>query len=108
MECTADVRARITLAKGQGDRIAGPVLEVDDTIQVLGFGPTMEAATEDAAQAAVTFVADRSDLGREEAYMLLSIVGELRIGTSPRPIMAARLIIPTDTLKKAGWRGDVT
>jgi len=75
---------------------------------VLGFGPTVEKATEDAAQAAVTFVADRTDLSREEAYMLLSIVGELRIGTSPRPIMAARLIIPTDTLKKAGWRGDVT
>ena len=108
VECTADVRARITLAKGKGDRIAGPVLEVDDTIQVLGFGPTVEKATEDAAQAAVTFVADRSDLSREEAYMLLSIVGDLRIGTSPRPIMAARLIIPTDTLKKAGWRGDVT
>ena len=41
----------------------------------------------------------------EEAYMLLSIVGELRIGTSPRPIMAARLIVPRETLKAAGWPG---
>jgi hypothetical protein len=39
----------------------------------------------------------------EEAYMLLSIVGELRIGTSPRPVMAARLIVPLETLAAAGW-----
>ena len=29
-----------------------------------------------------------------EAYMLLSIIGELRVGTSPRPVMATRLIVP--------------
>jgi len=33
--------------------------------------------------------------------MLLSIVGELRIGTSPRPVMAARLIIPQTVLTAA-------
>jgi hypothetical protein len=26
--------------------------------------------------------------------MLLSIIGELRVGTSPRPVMATRLIVP--------------
>ena len=31
---------------------------------------------------------------REQAYMLLSIIGELRVGTSPRPVMATRLIVP--------------
>ena len=36
--------------------------------------------------------------------MLLSIVGELRIGTSPRPVMAARLIMPLDTLAAAGGK----
>jgi len=48
-----------------------------------------------------------TDLDREEAYMLLSIVGELRIGTSPRPIMAARLIVPRETLERTGWSGPV-
>jgi hypothetical protein len=33
--------------------------------------------------------------------MLLSIVGELRIGTSPRPVMAARLIIPRPIVEAA-------
>jgi hypothetical protein len=39
--------------------------------------------------------------------MLLGIVGDLRIGTSPRPIMAARLIVPKEVLRSAGWDGRV-
>ncbi len=39
---------------------------------------------------------------RQEASMLLGIVGGLRIGTSPRPIMAARLIVPHEVLVSAG------
>jgi hypothetical protein len=49
----------------------------------------------------------RTGLGREEAYMLLSIIGELRVGTSPRPVMATRLIVPEETLRAAGWSGDL-
>jgi hypothetical protein len=44
-------------------------------------------------------------LSRQEAYMLLSIVGELRVGTSPRPVMASRLIIPRAALAAAGVGG---
>ncbi len=99
VECDATVRARVTLDKGRAlDR---PVLEVDDTVQVLGFGPTVELATEDAARGAVAWFVARTGMDRREAYMLLSIVGELRIGTSPRPVMAARLIIPRPIVEAA-------
>ncbi|HXG16692.1 MAG TPA: acetamidase/formamidase family protein [Calidithermus sp.] len=96
VECDCTVRARITLERGRAPE--RPIIEVDGTVQVLGFGPTVEAATEDAARAAVAYTAARTGLDRREAYMLLSIVGELRIGTSPRPVMAARLIIPREVL----------
>ncbi|HXG04307.1 MAG TPA: acetamidase/formamidase family protein [Candidatus Binatia bacterium] len=96
VECDCTVRARITLEKGRAPE--RPVIEVDGTVQVLGFGPTVEAATEDAARAAVDYTVARTGMDRREAYMLLSIVGELRIGTSPRPVMAARLIIPRQVL----------
>ncbi|MGH7322822.1 MAG: acetamidase/formamidase family protein [Candidatus Rokuibacteriota bacterium] len=99
VECTATVRARIRLEKGR--RVERPIIEIDDTVQVLGVGPTMEAATEDAARSAVDFVVAETGLDRREAYMFLSIVGELRIGTSPRPVMAARLIIPRALLAAA-------
>ena len=105
IECTANVRARISLVKDRA--VERPIIERDDSIQVLGVGPTVEEATEDASRGAVEFVTARTPLTREEAYMLLSIVGELRIGTSPRPIMAARIIIPRDTLKNAGFQGEL-
>ena len=104
VECTATVRARISLVKQH--HVERPIIEHEDTIQLVGIGTTVEAATEDAARCAVDFVAANTSLSPEEAYMLLSIVGELRIGTSPRPVMAARLIVPRETLIAAGWRGD--
>ena len=105
VECTSRVKARIDLIKDSP--IDGPIIETKGTIQILGTGPSVEAATEDASAAAVDFVAERTDLTRREAYMLLGIVGELRIGTSPRPIMAARLIIEREVLIGAGWDGKV-
>ena len=100
VECDATVRARIGLEKRR--TLDRPILEIDDTVQVLGFGPTVEAATEDCARGAVQLVVSRTGMDPREAYMLLSIVGELRIGTSPRPVMAARLIIPRTVLAAAG------
>lgn len=100
IECAASVRARVALEKRR--KLERPIIEIDETVQVLGFGPTVELATEDASRGAVEFVVARTGLDRREAYMLLSIVGELRIGTSPRPIMAARLIIPRSVLTAAG------
>jgi amidase len=100
IECSARVKARIGL--NRATRIDRPIIEQADTVQILGWGPTVEAATEDAARGAVDFVASRTRLGREEAYMLLGITGELRIGTSPRPVMCARLMIPREVLNSAG------
>ncbi len=76
-------------------------------MQIVGTGPSAEAAIEDAARGAVDFVASRTGLSRRDAYMLLGIVGEVRIGTSPRPVMAARIIIAKEVLRSAGWDGDV-
>ncbi len=64
-----------------------------------------EEATEDASRASVEFVAENTGLNREEAYMLLDLVGEPGIGTSPRPMMAARLMIPRQVLGDAGFAG---
>ena len=93
------LQARVELERGRPlDR---PIIEVDGTVQVVGFGPTVELATEDAARGAVEWFVAHTGMDRREAYMLLSIVGELRIGTSPRPVMAARLIIPRHVIDAA-------
>ena len=106
IECTSTVTARISLVKNY--KVEHPIIEYEDTIQFVGTGPSVEAATQAAAKHAVGYVAAGTDLSREEAYMLLGITGELRIGTSPRPVMAARLIVPRDVLDQAGWAGPAT
>jgi acetamidase/formamidase len=73
----------------------------------VGVGPSVEEATEDAACRAVDFTVARTDLDREQAYMLLGIIGELRVGTSPRPVRATRLIVPEEQLRAAGWNGEL-
>jgi len=73
----------------------------------LGSARNVEEATEDAARRAVDFAVARTGLSREEAYILLSIIGELRVGTSPRPVMATRLIVPEEPLRAAGWNGEL-
>src|SRR5215472_3300919 len=98
-------RARITLLKHRV--LKRPIIAQGGAVHFVGVGPSVEEATEDAARRAVGFAVTRTGLGREEAYMLLSIIGELRVGISPRPVMATRLIVPEETLRAAGWHGDL-
>ena len=60
-----------------------PIIAQGGAVHFVGIGPSVEEATEDAARRAVDFAVTRTDLGREEAYMLLSVIGKLRVGTSP-------------------------
>jgi amidase len=103
IECAMTVTARITLLKNYA--VERPIIAREDALHFLGMGPTIEDATEDASRHAVGFVARTTHLTAEEAYMLLSVVGDLRVGTSPRPIMATRLVVPTAALRAAGWDG---
>jgi hypothetical protein len=52
----------------------------------------------------VDFAVARTGLDREETYMLLSIIGELRVGTSTRPVMATWLIVPEAVARC--WSGE--
>jgi hypothetical protein len=52
------------------------------------------------------FAVARTSLDRAEDYML-SIIGESRVGTSPRPVMATRLIVAEEQLRAAGWNAEL-
>jgi acetamidase/formamidase len=101
IECST----RINLLKDR--ELERPIIAQGGAVHFVGVGPSVEEATEDAARRAVDFTVARTDLGREEAYMLLSIIGELRVGTSPRPVMATRQIVPEEQLRAAGWNGEL-
>jgi hypothetical protein len=40
--------------------------------------------------------------------MLLSIIGELHVSTSPRPVMATQLIVPEEPLRTIGRQGELS
>jgi acetamidase/formamidase len=105
IECSMNVRERINLLKNRA--LERPIIAQGGAVHFVGVGPSVEEATKDSARRAVEFTVARTGLSREEAYMLLSIIGELRVGTSPRPVMATRLIVPEEPLRAAGWSGEL-
>lgn len=99
LECGATVTLRVTVTRpGVLDR---PVIETVDTLQIVGVGPTLEEAARDAARAAVRYLTRTTRLGAEDAYILCSLVGDFKIGTSPRPVMAVRMVLPKTVLAQA-------
>jgi len=84
-----NVRARITLLKHRV--LERPIIAQGGAVHFVGVGPSVEEATEDAAGRAVDFAVTRTGLGREEAYMLLSIIGELRASRNSWPTRRSSL-----------------
>jgi acetamidase/formamidase len=68
----------------------------------VGFGPDLDTAARDAIEQGVAYLAQERGMDEEDAYMLLSLVGDLVIGTSPRPIMGVRLVVPRAVLTQLG------
>ncbi len=99
LECDATVTLRATVERPAFlDR---PAIETADTVQIVGTGPSLEEACRDAARAAIRYLIRTMGIGAEEAYMLASLVGDFKIGTSPRPVMAVRLVLPKAVLGQA-------
>jgi amidase len=102
LECDATVTVRATVERPAFlDR---PVIETAEAVQIVGTGPSLEDACRDAARAAIRYLTQTLALGTEEAYMLASLIGDFKIGTSPRPVMAVRLSLPKAVLAQGGRR----
>jgi amidase len=71
-----------------------PRIETPAALHIVGFGPDLDTAARDAIEQGIACLAGEHGMDEEDAYMLLSLVGDLVIGTSPRPIMGVRLVIP--------------
>ncbi len=99
VECAATARLRFSLLPRSTAR---PRIETADALHIVGFGPDLDTATRDAVEQGIAYLVTEKGLDEEDAYMLLSLVGDLVIGTSPRPIMGVRLIIPKTILSQLG------
>jgi amidase len=99
VECAATARLRFAVLPRP---LARPRIETGEALHIVGFGPDLDTAARDAVEQGIAFLAAEKGMDPEDAYMLLSLVGDLVIGTSPRPIMGVRLILPKPVLAQLG------
>jgi amidase len=78
VEISADVTVRIELVKGVGWQ--RPWWETDSAWFTYGFGPNLEVATREAVAAMTDHLQAHFKLPRQEAFMLISAYGDVRIG----------------------------
>lgn len=87
LEICGEVTARVELMKGV--TIARPWIELPDCWITTGDGPDIAAAIRVACEEMVQFLARRLGLSAADAYMLLSIRGDVRVGQCAEPSMVA-------------------
>lgn len=95
VECAATARLRFDVRPRP---VARPRIETPTALHIVGFGPDLDTAARDAVEQGIACLVEDHRVDEEDAYMLLSLVGDLVIGTSPRPIMGVRLVLPRAVL----------
>jgi amidase len=95
LEIPGEVRVRVELEKGEG--IRRPWIEFPDCWIATGDGPDIAQAIQMAADEMARFLMRRLTLSADEAYMLLSIRGDVRVSQCAEPRMmaaTARVVMP--------------
>ncbi len=78
--------------------IDGPVIETDTLWVFIHSDQTVEAAARRAATSAATFLQRELAIAFEDAYMLLSLVGDHRISQLVNPLVTVRVLVPKSVL----------
>lgn len=95
LEICGEATVRVDLAKGE--RVARPWIEFPDCWITTGDGPGIADAIRVACEEMAALLERRLGLGSEDAYMLLSIRGDVKVSQccDPRAIAAtARVVMP--------------
>ncbi|MCL5025893.1 MAG: acetamidase/formamidase family protein [Chloroflexi bacterium] len=93
-----EIRARLTLTltvrKGRPASMSWPRLETADDIMVIAADKPAEAAARLACKDMVLWMEEEYGFGRAEAYLLFSLVGDLRICQLVNPLYTVRAVMP--------------
>ncbi len=82
-------------------KIKEPQYETDDYYAVTGFGETIDIATKKTVNYMVDHLSDNYDISAEDAYMLCSLVGDLKIAeVVDVPNMLVTMHFPKSILKQ--------
>ncbi len=96
-EVSGEVLVRVGLVKKCRPRF--PVLDLGDRYAILAYGETLDEAAYRATEAAVEAIAKSQNLSFEDAYMLASLIVDLKINQVVDPYKGVRAEIPKDYVK---------
>ena len=94
VEVSGQVIVRVDLIKGKS--VPWPILETSDAFQVLACADTLERACEIASEVAVNAISKALRIPFEKAYMLASLVVDLKINQVVDPRKGVRAVIPKE------------
>ncbi|RDD53128.1 MAG: formamidase [Candidatus Korarchaeota archaeon NZ13-K] len=92
IECPGEVLVRLDLIKGK--RPNWPILETEDSFQVISAGKSLDEAMREAAEEAVRALMRARGISFEEAYMLGSLLVNLKINQVVDPLLGVRASVP--------------
>lgn len=99
VEC--DMRIRFRLRVIRDKKIAEPQYESRDYYATTGFGTTIDEAAKKATRYMIEHMSGTYDISRDEAYMLCSLIGDLKIAeVVDLPHMLVTMHIPKNVFKK--------
>jgi len=97
IECGADVTIRLGLLPGY--HIPRPRIETNEEIMCVASAEGLEQAIKLALQDMVDWLKMEKNLSGEEAYVLVSLVGSVRIGQIVDPAVTVRVTVPKDVFR---------
>jgi len=98
VEVSGKVLVRIDLIKGRS--IPWPILETSDSFQVLTCADTLDSACEIASEVSINAISKALKIPFEKAYMLASLVVDLRINQVVDPKRGVRAVIPKEVVDR--------
>jgi len=98
VEC--DMRAKIHVKVIKGKKIAEPQYETEDYYATTGFGTTIDEAAKKATRYMIEHISKTYNISWGEAYMLCSLVGDLKIASAAMENKLVIMHIPKDIFKE--------
>lgn len=98
IEISGEVTLKVTILKGQN--LPLPLLVEGDAVITIASEKTLDEAARNATIQMHSFLCNQLKLGIDEAGMLLSVLGELKICQVVDPLMTARMEVPKWLLDK--------
>ncbi len=102
LEIPGEITARLTVVKGVD--LPVPVVKTGEELMTVASAETLDQAAMDATHNMMKLIADHTSLDPQEAGMLLSLKGDLRICQIVDPMKTARMEFPLAVLEQYGFQ----